>query len=210
MDLFIGRDVIKHSLKYVKGSTLDYGSGIGKYRNYIEPIAEKYSTFDYSPQSGADILGQAQSSPYEDCSFDTLFCTQVLEHVEAPWKVVNEMFRILRPGGYCIVTAPFCIPYHEDPQDLFRYTRQGLCWLLKDSGFEIIESGAYGGFFVTISEFVRFSFFNPYRPQRRGEFRLMSMIQSMAIFFDRRSLNPKIYPNSYVIAKKEGGSPISA
>lgn len=202
--LMIGKDVINYSLKYIKGNTLDFGAGIGKYRKYIEPRTTKYTTFDQSPESKADHIGTAQSSPFSNETFDTIFCTQVLEHVESPWLVVDELNRILKTGGICIITAPFCIPYHKDPLDLFRYSEDGLRWLFEKRGFKIIESGTYGGPFMTIAEFIHFSFFNPYKKYKTGQYRILKIIQGMASFLDKFSRNKIIYPNAYVIAEKTG------
>jgi SAM-dependent methyltransferase len=209
--LQIGRDVIMHCLKYVNGETLDYGAGIGKYRNFIKPHTTSYLTFDQSADSGADIIGDVHSTSLPDDSFDTIFCTQVLEHVSEPREVLKQIHRVLRVDGMCIITAPFCIPYHADPKDYYRYSKEGLIHLTSDAGFSLIESGTYGGVFMVISEFIRFSFFNPYKKKQfRGAFRLMKDIQSVAGFLDRLSKNSIIYPNSYVVVKKNRRGLVSA
>ena len=44
--------------------------------------------------------------PYKDKEFDFVFSLEVIEHVENPWKFIEEIQRILKPKGYCIMTTP--------------------------------------------------------------------------------------------------------
>lgn len=51
-------------------------------------------------------VGDAQKLPYPDIFFDTLFCIEVIEHVDFPQEVIREMYRVLKRGGYAIVMIP--------------------------------------------------------------------------------------------------------
>ena len=62
--------------------------------------------FDDPANPIADVHGSADALPFEDGSFDTVLCTQVIEHVRTPNAVIAECARVLRPGGVLIVTAP--------------------------------------------------------------------------------------------------------
>ena len=44
--------------------------------------------------------------PYADHSFDVVYCTDVLEHLEYPAEIVGELVRICRPGGQVIMVVP--------------------------------------------------------------------------------------------------------
>lgn len=48
----------------------------------------------------------AESLPFADTSFDTVVCTEVLEHLVFPEKAVAEIFRVLKPGGRFIGSTP--------------------------------------------------------------------------------------------------------
>jgi len=61
-----------------------------------------------------------------DNSADGVFTSSVLEHVRDPWKVVAEMERILKPGGYVFISVPFMFPYHADPDDFWRMSYRGI------------------------------------------------------------------------------------
>ena len=44
--------------------------------------------------------------PYDDGFFDCAFAIEVIEHLEDPWKFLREIHRILKPGGFCIISTP--------------------------------------------------------------------------------------------------------
>lgn len=197
------KDVIRHTLHYVSGKTLDLGAGTAKYRWMIEPKTTSYTTFDAVPGAGIDVVGDVLDAPFAGDSFDTVISTQVLEHVEKPWVMVREINRILKKGGFCILTAPFLVPYHADPHDYFRYTTEGLKSLFKNSGFEIAECSGYGSTYATLSEIIHFVYFNPYtkKPLTWSE-RILRYINKVAAFLDKYTRNSIVYPNTYIVAKK--------
>ena len=197
------REIVKHSLKYIFGKTLDLGAGSSKYRNIIEKRTSEYVTFDMIKKEGIDVVGDILNLSFKDESFDTVISTQVLEHVEKPWIMVKEIQRILRKDGICILTAPFLVPYHADPCDYFRYTKKGIESLFKNENFEIIECDGYGKTFSVLSEFFHFSFFNPCKKQRVGSRRIILFVERLAKFLDKFSRNKIIYTNVFIIAKKK-------
>jgi len=197
------KEIIKYALKYISGQTLDLGAGSAKYQNIIKEKASEYITFDIVPGPNIDVVGDILDLPFEDESFDTIISTQVLEHIEKPWLMIKEVQRILKKGGICILTAPFLIPYHPDPNDYFRYSIEGTKSLFKNNNFEIIECDSYGKTFSVLSEFIRFSWFNPYQKPKRGSWRITNFIAKLAKFLNKFTSNKIIYANVYIIAKKK-------
>jgi len=63
---------------------------------------------------------------FPGASFDIVVCDAVLEHVSHPQKAVDELFRVLRPGGLVWVGLPWMQPFHEMPKDYWRATPEGL------------------------------------------------------------------------------------
>jgi len=125
---------------YVKGVTLDVGCGNKPYEKTFFSSAEKYVGMDYlTDRSKPDVVGSATDIPMSDASFDTVVCTEVLEHIPDPLKAMREMYRVLKPGGYLILSTPMYWPRHEVPYDYFRYPYDGLLHLIKTSGFELIQ-----------------------------------------------------------------------
>jgi len=52
------------------------------------------------------VKGNAERLPFNDEAFDRVYCTEVIEHVQDPEKVVEELARVLRPGGRAVVSLP--------------------------------------------------------------------------------------------------------
>ena len=92
---------------------------------------------DYHP----DIVGDIHDLPFENNSIESIVCIAVLEHVERPWQAVDEMYRVLRPGGFLYIYAPFIFYYHPEKgyyEDYYRFTKDGMKYLLKNfSSLEI-------------------------------------------------------------------------
>jgi len=55
--------------------------------------------------------------PFESASFDAIICIHVLEHVEDDRKAIAELYRVLRPGGWALISVPidFSRKTYEDP-----------------------------------------------------------------------------------------------
>lgn len=201
------RDVLTYAQKYISGNTLDFGAGRAKYKGIITQKSAQYTAFDMIAGPNVDIVGDALKPPFKDGEFDTIISTQVLEHVEKPWVMVSEIARILKPGGICIMTAPFMVPYHADPYDFFRYTKQGLASLFKNEGFEIVESQSYGKTFTVLVEMIHFVFFSHYTPRSKSKqvwvSRFMRVVKPAAAKLDNLVKNKVLYPNSFVVARKK-------
>lgn len=132
--------------KYVKGKLLDAGAGRLSYRFILMDYCDSYNSVDIDTRSGeADTIGDIQKLPLKDESFDSVFCTQVLEHVPEPEKAMGEIFRVLKKGGYAVFTVPHLAYLHNEPHDYYRFTKHGLKHMLGKSGFEVGEIIPAGG-----------------------------------------------------------------
>lgn len=100
-------------------------------------------TFDAVPGPEVDIVGDLHQMDLADDSFDCVFCTGTLEHVQDPWTAVREIHRVLKPGGLAHIDVPFIQGYHADPHDYWRFTLEGLRLICRC--FEEIDSGVHIG-----------------------------------------------------------------
>lgn len=111
------------NLKDVNGVILDIGSGT-QALNYGN--SSRIVRLDIKKTENVDIAADAHDLPLPDSSFDAIICKQVLEHLYHPHKAVDEMRRVLKPGGKLVASTCFYWPIHGEPYDYFRYTRFGL------------------------------------------------------------------------------------
>ena len=77
--------------------------------------------------------------PFENNYFDSVFSSEVFEHVFNLEEMLKELNRVTKMGGKMLITCPFAIAEHENPNDFARYTSFGLTHLFKKYGFEVIE-----------------------------------------------------------------------
>jgi SAM-dependent methyltransferase len=129
--LFVDKFVGTHK-NLVHGDVLEIGRNV--YKGLLPPEnITSYSCLDISAFPEVDIVADIQCMPQvESNQFDSIICTQVLEHVPDPFAAVNELYRILRPYGSLLITAPFLNNYHMEPDDYWRFTEYGLKHLLKE------------------------------------------------------------------------------
>lgn len=90
-----------------------------------------------------DIIADGHLLPFKDSVFDAVISEAVLEHVHTPNRVVAEIYRVLKPGGYICVAVPFLQGYHASPHDYQRWTVPGIVQLC--AAFSEVESGACAG-----------------------------------------------------------------
>lgn len=115
----------------IHGDILEIGRNVYKNVVLIENIVS-YSCLDIAAYPDIDIVADIQNMKnVESDRFDSIICTQVLEHVPNPFDAVDELYRILRPGGRLLVTVPFLNNYHMEPDDYWRFTEYALTFLLK-------------------------------------------------------------------------------
>ena len=157
LSIVVGELLLREILQarsYIKGHLLDIGCGTRPYAPIYDPLVEMSvgTEVTYSPHGlqNADVICPAERLPFTDASFDTVLCTEVLEHTRDPFAVLLEIRRVLKPGGYLLLSVPFIYPIHEAPYDHWRFTSYGLRLLCMEAGLEIICLRPKGGIIATL------------------------------------------------------------
>jgi SAM-dependent methyltransferase len=128
---------------------------LGRWNLYVGGAGravEGYINLDVVAVPGVDVAADAQCLPFPDGIFQRVECDAVLEHVEDPHRVMAEMERVLKPGGYLHLVTPFCHPFHEYPRDYRRFTLDGLKQLA--GSMEIVAEGWRTGPTATLLVFL--------------------------------------------------------
>ena len=116
---------------------------LGRWNLYIggaNRAVPGYVNLDLYFTPGVDIRADAEQLPFAEGIFTRVECDAVLEHVRDAGRVMNEIARVLAPGGYAHLVTPFCHPFHEYPRDYRRFTLDGLKEL-NNGRLEVVAEG---------------------------------------------------------------------
>lgn len=106
---------------------------------------------------GANVqcIADAHDLPFVDSSFDMCVAVAVLEHVIDPYRCVQEIRRVLKPGGFVYAETPFMQPVHMGAHDFTRFTYLGHRRLFRH--FEEVRSGIALGPGSSAAQIVRYA-----------------------------------------------------
>lgn len=113
--------------KFASGKLLDLGCGkipmYGLYGEYVTDTVcvDWINSAHANPHIDME-LDISKPLPFENAAFDTVICSDVLEHIYNPLDVLDEMVRVCRKGAYIMINTPFTYWIHEEPFDYNRYT----------------------------------------------------------------------------------------
>lgn len=90
-----------------------------------------------------DIHTADKTVPADSASL--VVCAQIFEHLRRPHTAMEQLFRLVAPGGFVVWSAPLFSEIHGAPDDYFRYTPHGALALAEDAGFHVLLQYAPGG-----------------------------------------------------------------
>jgi len=198
---------LKRVLPQLAGKVLDVGCADKPYERWLEK-KEEYVGVDIAAGGKVDcVISLTEPWPLHDDYFDSVMCTQVLEHVENFDDVFNEMTRVLKPGGTCVVTVPFIYNEHASPHDFRRFSLMGLQKIFSEK-YEIVESKKQGAFGSTMG-LLFLNFLALYKPTRYFFGILLPLwillcgaVNVLCFLVDKLDGTAAFYTNVMIVAKK--------
>ena len=163
---------LEETLKQIPAGSriLDAGAGEQIYKGFcthLNYVAQDFAKYDGKgnnsgvqmgswDQSNLDIISDITAIPEPGASFDAIMCVEVFEHLPEPIKAIQEFTRLLKPGGYLILTAPFCSLTHFAPYHFYTgYNRYFYETHLPANGFKILNLQQNGNYFEYLAQEVR-------------------------------------------------------
>lgn len=136
--VFVGSDLKKFINKWVGEDKVCCNVGSGNTK-----ISDKVINIDIFDYDNVDVVCDIKNLPFKDNTVDIVMNTAVLEHVPNPQAVVDEIYRVLKPGGIVYTAFPFMQGFHASPYDYTRVTEEGIKIL--HSNFEVFKVKPFGG-----------------------------------------------------------------
>ena len=150
---------IKNNASMLSGKLLDFGCGTKPYQKFFTNVSQ-YTGVDYkiegreNKQKEVDVFYDGKNIPFENGHFDSILCTEVLEHVFNIDELLIEFYRVLKKDGTVLLTTPFMWEEHEMPFDFARYTTPALVHLYTKNGFKIEKNFKTGNYIKVIFQFI--------------------------------------------------------
>lgn len=183
--------------RYVHGDVLD----IGGYDFFLTAKTQRISYTSWTTLEPSQELIPSIDDPafhavqgdgcnmhqIADRSFDTVLNIQVLEHVFEPIRMVEEMARVLRPGGHAILLIPQTGTLHLAPHHYYNFTRYWIEEAFRRSKLDIVELRPLGGRWSSTASHAFFFFLQSGRypsmhvPNARRPFLFFVLFPFMAI-----------------------------
>lgn len=123
----------------IKGKALDLGCGIGDFitfRPNTIGVDVNSEIVTWCKGQGLSVSHMKQDElPFPENSFDSVVMDNVLEHIENPEKILEEVQRVLRPQGVFLVGVPGIKGYSSDPDHKVFYDEALLAQTIESAGF---------------------------------------------------------------------------
>jgi SAM-dependent methyltransferase len=203
---------IKKYAYHLNGKMLDFGCGSKPYKKLFK--VKEYIGVDviYKGHSHEkepiDIYYDGKILPFKNEAFDSLFSSEVFEHIFDLDLILSELRRVLKKEGSALFTVPFVWDEHEKPYDFGRYSSFGITYLLEKHGFQILSIEKSTKFLETI--FQLFNLYLYYKLYTKNKY-LNILINILFIFpFNILGIlisnilpnNENLYHNNVILAKK--------
>lgn len=215
---FVRKNLYKNIREFAflfDGKVLDFGCGAKPYKELFKRCSEyigcdiEISGHDHKSEQ-IDVFYDGKKIPFEDEYFDNIFTSEVFEHVFNLDPILDELYRVLKPGGYMLATVPFIWNEHEIPFDYGRYTSFGIKSLLKHHGFRIVKLKKSTNYIEMIyqmkMEYIRYEIFKINNPAIR-HFLQRIIIAPLAVKGSIMQFilpkNMSFYGDNIVLCKKE-------
>ena len=107
---------------------------------WVAPGVERTATRWYLADA------HSMSTVIPNAAYDLVIANSVFEHLRRPFAAMQEVFKILRPGGFIFWHTPFEYEHHGVPLDFFRYTAKGARAVAEDAGLVVELAEGDGGY----------------------------------------------------------------
>mgnify|MGYP001570227163 CR=1 FL=1 len=134
---------------HIHGAILDIGSKNRRYDDWFRGVV---TAVDKEPNPEKNVVyGDVETKlSFADNTFDSVLCLEVVEYLDQYTRAFEEVYRVLKPGGYALVSVPFLFHDHEDK---IRLTESQI--KKAAARFSLVESHRIGNGYLVIWDILR-------------------------------------------------------
>ncbi len=168
------REVFRALREHAAGQVLDVGGWdffLTARRQRVPFAGWTALDIDVRRLPGADdprfqqVCGDGCALGFRDRVFDTVLCLQVLEHVFEPIRMVEELGRVLRPGGKAVLLLPQTSTTHLAPHYFGNFSRYWIAAAMRRAGLRVLEHRPLGGVWSSMASHLFFFFLQAARAE---------------------------------------------
>lgn len=206
--IFIGRHGILQSIRFLlkkynkelqNKKLLDIGCGSKPYERFFKKLDITYEGIDFKKYSKnisfelnkpdfyfhKDYKKNFKIPQFKNESYDIIAAFQILQLHEKPELFFSEAGRILKKGGYLIISSPFIWELCEEPNDFQRLTHYKIQKLCGENSMVILETIRRGGILSTVIQLISLSLLDSTLPKmiRKGLHRILLLPFQYLVYF---------------------------
>ena len=192
---------LKEYIGNLNGDLLDFGCGSKPYKSLF--TVKTYTGLDFESQGHdhsneqIDVYYDGKTIPFSNETFDSVFSSEVFEHVFNLEEIIPEISRVMKKGGLILITCPFAICEHEQPNDFARYSSFAIKHLMEKNGFQVVAYKKLGTSLDVITQMNVTYFHNHIMPffAKIPVFRKIIRLSVNAILNSLANLYARIFPD---------------
>jgi SAM-dependent methyltransferase len=121
-----------------RGDSVDLFRAVNPGVRWVGVDIEESPEVDGRTRADAEFVTfDGRRLPFDDASFEVVYCKQVLEHVQHPHELLREVARVLQPGGWFAGSTSQLEAFHS--HSIFNWTPYGFTVAAEDAGLEVVE-----------------------------------------------------------------------
>ncbi len=176
---------ISQQLERLPRDALVINVGCGVVRRFEPESPPRYLATDLRELPNVDFAADTTALPIRDGSVDTIVALELIEHVPNPHAALEELRRVLKPGGTVIVSVPSTVPRH-DSHDYWRFTAEGLDQLCSGV-FGHGDVHVFGGTFEALGTIIEYYIALVFHVIRLPSRSLRQIFPSIGYWLDQRN-----------------------
>lgn len=180
---FVDQDLYRYR-GLLTGRILDLGGG--RTRGTFPHGKElQWIVLDEDTSQNPTVVGDAQQLPFRNGVFGGIKCSELTGYLFEPFRMVQEISRVLKDGGIAVITSPFLTPFDSEQHDVMRLTSVWWRWVAHKLDLKIIEISPQGFLFSVLSDMERYWISHWWFPFRYTAYLLMYPIYEALVWWER-------------------------